>query len=171
MATARRRRANRVGPARLSFPSDWRRRGRGAASLTLEERTAACRYVVAVWTRVVFAPQPTAAAMALAALPADTPRGLLDLGVRGDAAWRVVKLPGDGRVRLRAVSETPAAQVSVPAADAGPRAYQEIVVTATSVAGDSCPTGNYRDVVGPEIGDALATARVRAFDGRAVGSS
>jgi hypothetical protein len=150
--------------ARVAFPSDWTRRGRDAATVRLRERTRGCRYDVTARARVVTAVQPDSAAYALDVVPAAERRSLLDDGRRGVAAWRVAKLPGSDRVRLRGVWAAPARDVrALRGAPAGLRAFDEIAVDATAVAGDSCPTGNYRDVVGPEIGDALATARFREF--------
>jgi hypothetical protein len=149
--------------ARVAFPSDWTRRGRDAATVRLRERTRGCRYDVTARARVVTAVQPDSAAYALDVVPAAERRSLLDDGRRGVAAWRVAKLPGSDRIRLRGVWAAPARVRALRGSPAGLHAFEEIAVDATAVAGDSCPTGNYRDVVGPEIGDALATARFREF--------
>jgi hypothetical protein len=75
---------------------------------------------------------------------------VLDAGTRGRAAWRVVRLPGPtGPVRLRAVRIDPGQGL-------------ETTVTADEDRGDECHMGTYRDVVGPGIGDALATLRGRS---------
>jgi hypothetical protein len=150
--------------ARVAFPSDWSRRGRDAATVRLRERTGGCRYDVTARARVVTAAQPDSAAYALAVVAAAEPRSLLDDGRRGVAAWRVAKLPGSDRVRVLGVWATPARDVeALRGFPAGLHAFEEIAVDATALAGDSCPTGNYRDVVGPEIGDALATVRFHEF--------
>jgi hypothetical protein len=157
--------------SRVSFPADWRRAGDPAQGLTIIERTRSCRYRVAVRLRVVTAAAADAAALVLAERPAAPPRGLLDAGVRGTAAWRVVKRPGAGRIRLAATWARTTVHTRPDGLPPDLHAYEQIVVSATAFAGDRCATGNYRDVVGPEIGDALATARVTSFIDGAVSRS
>ena len=92
-------------------------------------------------------------------LPAAGSRYVLDSGERGNSAFRVIreKTSGPGvRLRgLRAAVLTRRADV-VPA---GQAAWSEIGVTAASRPGDECHSGSYRQRVGPQLGDALASAR------------
>jgi hypothetical protein len=46
----------------------------------------------------------------------------------------------------------------------GAHKWQETVVTAASRKGGECHSGTYREVLGPQIGNALATAVGRAYD-------
>jgi hypothetical protein len=87
---------------------------------------------------------------------------VLDDGDRRSMSWRVVRRPGtrdDPRVRLAAVRVSPAfAEPGALAEDQ--RLWLEVRATATSRRGDECHSGTYREVVGPALGDAMATARV-----------
>ena len=107
----------------------------------------------------VLAPSQDASTYLTAGLPAASSRHLIDSGVRGNRAFRVVRQPGiGGRVRLDALWAgllTRRADI----APAGQAAWTEIRVTATSRAGDECHSGTWRQALGPSIGDSLAVAR------------
>jgi len=98
--------------------------------------------------------------VAAAGLPAPGPRYLLDSGVRGGRAFRVVRARTSGGVRVDAVS-TGILTRRADIAPSGQVAWGEIRVTATSSPGDECHSGTYREALGPQIGDALATAKAR----------
>jgi hypothetical protein len=97
---------------------------------------------------------------AAAGLPARSEAYVLDSGSRKGSAFRVVRRPTGDRVRVDGLWNAVLTRRSdiVPA---GQAAWSEIRVTAASRAGDECHSGTYRDRLGPQIGDALATARSR----------
>ena len=107
-------------------------------------------------------PQPTtcsAAAYVAAKLLAAGPQYLLDRGVRGSRAFRVVRQPGlGGRVRLDGLWAAVLTRRS-DIAPSGQGAWIEIRVAAMSRAGDECHSGTWRQALGPAIGDSLAVAR------------
>lgn len=118
-----------------------------------------CRYDVTYRVRSVVAPSQDAAAYVAAKLPVPSAPYLLDSGVRGRRAFRVVRQRGtSARVRLDALW---AAVVTTRSdiAPAGQVVWTEVRVTAMSRAGDECHAGTWRDALGPAIGDSLAVAR------------
>lgn len=146
--------------ARVVVPTSWTRLSAPAGRLRFRTvRNPGCRYTVtySVTSRLV-ADQDVAAYVA-ARLPSATARHLLDSGVRGNRAFRVVRRPTSGaQVRLDALW----AGVLTRRADiapAGQVALSEIRVTAVSGAGDECHSGTWREALGPAIGDSLAVAR------------
>jgi hypothetical protein len=110
-----------------------------------------------VRTRIASPGDP--AAYVAEALPAPGPAYLLDSGQRAGTAFRTVRQRSSGqiiridalwaRVLTRRRDIVPAGQV----------AWSEIRVTAASRPGDECHSGTWRVGMGPQISDALATAR------------
>jgi hypothetical protein len=134
--------------------------------LSFHVGTTNCRYSVTFATRLASAEaNPAPLEHVTTELPVAGSAYVIDQGTRNSStAWRVTRLkpsgaPGAGRIQLRAMRADRRTL-------AGVRAWQETVVSATSRAADECHAGTYRDVVGPQIGDALATATGRAYSFR-----
>ncbi|MEA2256477.1 MAG: hypothetical protein QOG35_2522 [Solirubrobacteraceae bacterium] len=145
---------------KLTFPADWRVRSLKAGVLTLREGSRQCLYTVRAFSRVSAADAADAAARVTALAPATGAR-LLDSGVRTSTAWRVTRPEtGNQQVRIVAVRAQP---LRFAGGQVGRTLWLETTVTAVSRVGDECHSGTYREVAGPYIGDALATARARAF--------
>ena len=147
-----------VARARVIVPRTWRRLSARPHQLRFEIPGRGCRYRVTFSVTSRLVPPGDPAQRVAELLPGAGPRYLLDSGQRGAGAFRVVREPSTDRVRLRAL------RVSVltrraDIAPAGQEASSEIGVAATSRAGDECHAGSWRERAGPQIGDALATAR------------
>ena len=109
----------------------------------------------------VLAPSQDASSYVAAGLASPSARHLLDSGVHGNRAFRVVRQPGiGGRVRLDALWAGVLTK-RTDIAPAGQVAWTQIRVTAMSRAGDECHSGTWRQALGPAIGDSLAVARTR----------
>jgi hypothetical protein len=154
--------------ARFLFPTQYRRLASSSGTLRFAAGARSCHYTVTFSLRFRQAADGTAAEHVAADLvPASSPY-LLEDGTRRLNAWRVIRLPGDvvagvTRVRLRAEL---ARRISAPAGTvpAGQAIWVELRASATSTAGSECHSGTWRQVLGPRIGDALATTTVtRAF--------
>lgn len=146
--------------ARVVVARAWQRRAAPAGQLLLRtSQNPSCRYDVRYSVRSVVDASQAAADRVAARLPAESSRHLLDSGVRGNRAFRVVRQPGvGGRVRVDALWVgvlTRRADI----APAGQSAWTEIRVSARSRAGDECHAGTWRESLGPAIGDSLAVAR------------
>jgi hypothetical protein len=122
----------------------------------MREGSRACTYTVRASLVVAAGDEANAAARTSALAPATGAR-LLESGTRNRAAWRVTRPAAAGQIRLVAVRVDPLGSQS------GAKLWLQTTVTAVSDAGDECHSGTYRDAAGPAIGDALATARTRAF--------
>jgi hypothetical protein len=146
--------------ARVVVPTTWRTLAAPAGRLRFQTvNNPSCRYTVTYTVTSVLGPSRDASSYVTAGLPSPSARHLLDSGVHGNRAFRVVRQPGiGGRVRLDALW----AGVLTKRADiapAGQVAWTEIRVTAVSRAGDECHSGSWRQALGPAIGDSLAVAR------------
>ncbi len=129
-----------------------------ATSLRLREGSNLCSYAVVATVDVVHVDATSATDAARAIAPLADGR-LLEAGHRGSAAWRVVKLRGNGaQVRLDAIRAQPLRYIS---SQAKQPTWLVTRFTAASDPGDECHAGTYRDTLGPALGDALATARAR----------
>jgi hypothetical protein len=149
-----------VASTKLTFPADWRVRRLKGGVLTLREGSRQCTYTVTASSRVSAGDAADASARVTALAPATGAR-LLESGVRNSAAWRVTRPDaGNQRVRIVAVRAQPLRFAS---SQAGRSLWLQTTVTAVSRVGDECHSGTYREVAGPFIGDALATARARAY--------
>ena len=131
--------------------------------LSFRVGTTNCRYAVTFTTRLAAADSgETPLEHVTAKLPAAGSAYVLDQGTRnGSAAWRVIRVKpsgasASGRVELRAMRADRRTITGV-------GAWQETVASASSRAADECHAGTYRDVLGPQIGDALATTTGRAY--------
>lgn len=152
--------------ARLSFPDELKTVKRTDGTRTLRRSSPGCTYTIKVRTRVIVTGDSSAQQRVLAARPAKGPY-LLDAGQRGLTAWRVTRIADQDHVDLRATRVSPlvAAGRQLDLAD-DLTAWQEVLITATSRPGDECHTGTYRDALGPQIGDTLATARTVGYTNR-----
>jgi hypothetical protein len=148
-----------ISRARVVVPADWQRVSAPAGRLSFLTPGGSCRYRVTftIHTRVADPADPVA--YVAAGLPAGGARYLLDNGQRSGSAFRTVRRPGtDTRVRLAALR----ASVLTRRADivsGGQVAWSELRAAATSRVGDECHSGSYRQRVGPQISDTMATAR------------
>ena len=90
---------------RVIVPTSWRRLAATAGRLRfLTVNNPSCRYTVTYSVKSVLAPSQDAASYVTAGLPSPSSRHLLDSGVHGNRAFRVVRQPGiGGRVRLDAL--------------------------------------------------------------------
>ena len=157
---------NRLTGTSVNFfvPRSWHvLRARDKRHLSFHEGRPICRYTVTFTTRQAAESAQSPAERVEAAVPAAGPAYLLDSGQRGStAAWRVVRLktsgPSGTQVRIRAMR---ADRRSV---GNGAHKWQETVVSAASRKGGECHSGTYREVLGPQIGNALATASGRTYD-------
>jgi hypothetical protein len=145
--------------ARVVVPSAWRSLRMPAGRLRFQSvNNPSCRYNLTYSVRSVLASSQDAAAYVAAKLPVPRAPYLLDSGVRGSRAFRVVRQQGTGRVRLDALWASVLTRRS-DIAPGGQVAWSEVRVTAMSRAGDECHAGTWRDALGPAIGDSLAVAR------------
>jgi hypothetical protein len=151
-------RATSVG--RVIVPTTWRRLAAPAGRLRfLTVNNPSCRYTVTYTVKSVLAPSQDASSYVTTGLPSPSAWHLLDSGVHGNRAFRVVRQTGiGGRVRLEALWAGVLTKRS-DIAPAGQAAWTEIRVTAVSGAGDECHSGTWRQALGPTIGDSLAVAR------------
>jgi hypothetical protein len=151
----------RVTPTgRVVVPSSWRTLAAPAGQLRFQSvNNSSCRYTVTYDVTSVLAPSQDASGYVAAHLPSASARHLLDSGVRGNRAYRVVRQPGiGGRVRLDALWAGVLTK-RTDIAPAGQVAWSEIRVTALSRPRDECHSGTWRQALGPTIGDSLAVAR------------
>jgi len=150
-----------VSSARMIVPAQWRvQSAKAGRRRYLSVQNTACRFRITVTAKSRLAARGEALAYVGAALPAASSRLVLDSGVRGGAAFRVVRRPATSGVRVDALFATVLTR-RTDIAPAGQVAWAEVRVVATSSPGDECHSGTYREALGPQIGDALATARAR----------
>ena len=148
--------------ARVVVPSTWQRRAAPAGRLLFRtSQNPSCRYDVRYGVKSLIGPSQAAADRVAQRLTAASSRHLLDSGVRGSRAFRVVRqsVIGD-RVRVEALWAGILTRRD-DIAGGGQVAWTEIRVTAVSLAGDECHAGTWRESLGPAVGDSLAVARTR----------
>jgi hypothetical protein len=150
-----------VTRARVVVPAEWQRLNAKAGQVRFITPRQRCRYRVTFAARSrLDVPRDPAEYVAGALRPAG-PGYLLESGQRLGSAFVVIRERStDSVVRLRAVR----AAVLTRRPDIAPTgqvAWSEVIVTAASRRGDECHAGTYRDRLGPQLGDALATARTR----------
>jgi hypothetical protein len=143
---------------KLTFPVDWRVTSLRKGVLVMREGSQACLFTVRAASNVAAGDAPDAAARALTLAPASAAR-VLESGMRNRIAWRVTRPIDPLRTRLVAVRT----ELLRGRPTASPKLWLQTTVTATARVRDECHSGTYRDGAGPIIGDALATARIRAF--------
>jgi hypothetical protein len=148
-----------VSRARIIAPDEWQRQKGEADQLRFISPGGTCRYRISFSLRSKVGEPGDAADYVAAGLPAAGSRYVLDSGRRGGSAFRVIREKTSGaNVQLRALR----ASVLTRRSDIAPKGqavWNEVRVTATSRPGDECHSGTYRERLGPQLGDALATAR------------
>jgi len=145
--------------ARITVPTGWRYLGTKHAMQIYRIATdAGCTFTTTVTTNVALADSADAALLAEQLNSAGGPY-LLDAGTRDGHAWRVTRQKTPVTALL-GVGVYPDGITDEGVGGAGQQGFQ--IVTFSAVAGTTCHSGGYRDVVGPEIGDALAIARTSA---------
>jgi hypothetical protein len=154
-----------ISRARVVVPTEWRRLNARSGQLRFitpqVSAGGSCRYRVMFSVRSRLAPPRDAGDYVADALPPPAQMRLFDKGERGRSAFRVTRARGGGPiVRLRAFWAAVLTRRH-DIAPAGQVAWSEISATAASRRGDECHSGTWRAVLGPQLGDALATARTR----------
>lgn len=156
-----------VSRARVITDARWRALRASGGQLRFRTGSGGCRYTVTFRVRSrLTASRSPADELASRLRPAGAAY-VLDSGTHGDRAFEVVREPTTaGVVRLRAllVDTLTRRKDIVPA---GRAAFSELEVSAASLRGDECHSGTYRQVLGPALGDALASARLRLDFARA----
>jgi hypothetical protein len=149
-----------VARVRVVVPARWQVQRAPDGQMRFLTPGASCRYRVTFSVTTAVAAPGDAAARVDATLPSPGANRVLDGGVRGRSAFRVTRPQASdpSRVQLRGLRSAVLTQRSdvVPA---GQVAWSDVAVSALSRAGDECHSGTYREVLGPQLGDALATAR------------
>jgi len=148
-----------VARARVVVPATWRKLSSKAGQARFEStQSAGCHYRITFTVTTRAAAAGDAQRRVEAGLPAQSAPYLLDSGVHGSRAFRVVRQPSGAGVRIDALWAAVLTRRKDIAPD-GQVAWSEIRVSARSRAGDECHSGTYRQVLGPQLGDALAIAR------------
>ena len=141
--------------ARALVPSTWKRRG--TTQFDTPTGSNNCRYRVkfTVHSRV---DDPGDATDRVTAAVPGSGAFVLDSGQRNGGAWRVVRKSKSGGIHVDAQwSGVLTRRKDI--APSGKVVWSDLSVTADSRAGSECHSGTYRQVLGPQIGDALATAK------------
>jgi hypothetical protein len=142
----------------VAVPASWSAR-RSGSTLRLRDRDfARCVFDITITAQAVQSSAGTPADQIAAQQDVD-PRYIIDSGTRGRGAWRVVRQPGGGSKGITVIGDllVPFA-VGQGSADA-PRTWVGLHAVASATAGSECHSGMYRQAVGPQIGDALASYR------------
>jgi hypothetical protein len=145
--------------ATLIFATDWRVTSLKKGVLVMRQGGRQCTYTVRASVSVAAGDAADAMARATALTPATGSR-VLESGTRNNAAWRVTRPAADRQIRIVAKRVDP---LDAASRQVGAKLWLQTSVTAESHVGDECHAGTYRDTVGPGIGDALASARTRAY--------
>lgn len=85
-------------------------------------------------------------------------RYVIDSGTRGRGAWRVVRVPGGPSGGVTVVGDLLVPYAASPGSVAS-TTWVGLHAIAQARAGSECHSGMYRQAVGPQIGDALASYR------------
>jgi hypothetical protein len=150
-----------VNSARVIVPVQWRvQKAKAGQRKYLSVQNSACHFRITFTAKSRLGAPGEALAYVNAGLPAAGSRYVLDSGVRNGGAFRVVRKQTTGAVRVDGLFATVLTRRD-DVAPAGQVAWAEVRVVATSSPGDECHSGTYRQALGPQIGDALATARAR----------
>ncbi len=148
--------------ARITVPRSWTLATSKPSLQTYRVGSSICRYTVRVRTRLVVT-SSDALGYARSYAPA-TGAYVLDEGTRGRAAWRVTRLKDAPTTALKAVGVYPRSLGSGNAdVTASGSAFQIVTFDAAAPAKSECHAGTYRNVLGPQTGDALAIAKTRAY--------
>jgi hypothetical protein len=143
-----------VSDARVLVPKAWKAKGTTQFDTPSNGQ---CGYRVKFTVRSRIDDPGDAAARVKAAVPGSGPF-VLDQGERNGSAWRVVRKSISGGIHVDAQWSGVLTRRGdiVPS---GKVAWTDLSVSAESHKGDECHSGTYREVLGPQLGDALATAR------------
>ena len=144
--------------ARVVVLRAWRTQKAKAGQLAFRTPGTSCRYRVTYRVTTRVAPAADPGDYVAQRLPSPGSRYLLDRGERSGSAFRTIRRPSQGSVRLEALWAGVLTRRS-DIAPSGQVAWSEIRATASSLPGDECHSGTYREVMGPAISDSLATAR------------
>lgn len=149
--------------ARITVPRSWTLVTSKPTLQTYRVGSTICRYTVRVRTKLVVT-SSDALGYARTATPGSGGY-VLDEGTRGRAAWRVTRLrTNDTTTALKAVGVYPRSLGTRNNDVIGSgQAFQVITFDAASQRNSECHAGTYREVLGPQIGDALAIARTRGY--------
>jgi hypothetical protein len=148
--------------ARVTVPRSWSLVSDKPSVQTYREGSASCRYTVRVRTQLVVT-DADAATYAESVTPGSGPY-VLDAGVRGRAVWRVTRLKTSPTTSLKAVGVYPRSLGTSGKDVVGTgHAFQLITFDAAAAPKSECHAGTYREVLGPQIGDALAIAKTRGY--------
>jgi hypothetical protein len=148
-----------VSRVRVTVPAEWRRESAPAGTLRFLTPGTGCRYRVTFSVNTTLAAPGDAAARVDTLLPSPSAARLLDGGVRGATAFRVIRPQrSDQRVQLRGLRSGVLTR-RTDIAPTGQVAWSDVIASAISRPGDECHAGTYRNRMGPQLGDALVTAR------------
>ena len=149
-----------VARVRVVVPARWRVRSAPRGQLRVLTPGTSCRYVVTFRVATGAGAPEDVSARVDRLLPSPGAKRVLEDGRRNAAAFRVVRLRSDDtRVRLRGLRSGVLTRRDDVVA-AGQVAWGDLTASAVSRRGDECHSGTYRQVLGPQLGDALATARM-----------
>jgi len=147
-----------VARGRVVVPAEWTVLKERPGQLRFKSGHGACHYTTtfSIATRTASATDdPTA--YVTAELPAKSSRYVLDSGVRGGRAFRVVRAGGLPQTLDGLWTGTLTRRTDI--APAGQAIWTTIKAHSVAGARDECHAGTWRDTLGPQLGDALATAR------------
>jgi hypothetical protein len=148
-----------VARARVVVPATWRKLSSKAGQARFEStQSAGCHYRITFTVTTRTAAAGDAQRAVEAGLPAQSAAYLLDSGVHGSRAFRVVRRPSNSSVQVDGLWASVLTRRD-DIAPSGQVVWSEIRATARSRAGDECHSGTYRKALGPQLGDALAIAR------------
>jgi hypothetical protein len=148
-----------VAGGRVVVPARWTVLRAPAGRLRFQSRNnPSCRYTTTftIATRTA-PPADDPVAYVTSALPAKGPRYVLDNGRHGGAAFRVVR--AGGRPTTLDALWTGQLTRRADVAPSGQAIWTNIKAHAVARTGDECHSGTWRQTLGPQLGDALATAR------------
>ena len=143
---------------RVVVPSQWTVLKAPQGRLRFKSGHDACHYTTtfSIATRTASATDdPTA--YVTSALPAKSASYVLDSGRRGGRAFRVVRAGGQPQTLDALWTGTLTRRADI--APTGQAIWTTIKVHSVAGARDECHAGTWRDTLGPQLGDALATAR------------
>ena len=147
-----------VARARVVVPTAWTVLKAPAGQLRFRSGNTTCHYTTTftvVTRRAPTSDDPTA--YVTSALPAKGSRNVLDTGRHGGAAFRVVRAGGQPQALDALWTATLTRRADVAAS--GQAVWADIRAHAVAGARDECHSGSWRKTLGPQLGDALATAR------------
>jgi hypothetical protein len=147
----------------VRVPTNWKTRSGGSTSLKFSEGQPKCRYSGSISAHVEQGARGNASAFVTADLPQTNSRLILDQGLRGTGAWRVIRVQrSDNRTQVKGEFARPltVTKSAIPSTQA---AWLVVKASATSQPGSECHSGTYRAVLGPALGDAFATQRSTGF--------